>query len=349
MVFSFLLVVRNEEQHIENLLEAIMNQDFPQEQYEVIVIDGESDDRTLQIIEQMQERYPERILLLSNPGRTLAKGWNIGIQHAEGEYVIRVDGHSQIPVDFLSSTYRVARRVPEASCVGGVVETKGTGFWGEVNAYVYSHPFGVGNSKFRTTKKDWEGYVDTVPYAAYKREIFDEVGYFDEQLKRNEDLEMHARIRRNGGSFFLSTAIRSVYFVRNTLPAFLHKSYSDGKWTMVASRQGQGVLRWRHYIPLIMVLMSLILGVTSFFSPVALTTLSALILVYFFLLVSSSRGVIREKGWKYVFPCMLSFLLLHFSRGLGSAAGLLSKGYWKSDRVYDKERRYDGKATNIAR
>lgn len=347
LVFSFLLVVRNEEAYIRNLLESVLNQDFPQDRYEVIVVDGESQDSTPQIVEEFQRRYPGRIRYLSNPQRTLAPGWNLGIQHSRGEYVIRVDGHSQIPPDFLSSTYRVAQRVPEASCVGGVVETKGSGFWGEVNAYVYSHPFGVGNSKFRTTKKKWEGYVDTVPYGAYKREIFERVGLFSDELKRNEDLEMHARIRRNGGSFFLSTTVRSTYFVRNTLSAFLKKSYSDGKWTIVASKRGSGVLRWRHYIPLVVVLTSLVLGVASFFSTVAWFTLLALITVYFSILIGSSWGIVK-KGWKYFLPCMLSFFLLHFSRGFGSAASYLSRHYWRGDRVHE-EQRYDNNATNIAR
>ncbi|OYD07572.1 glycosyl transferase [Paludifilum halophilum] len=347
MVFSFLLVVRNEEDHIEKLLESILNQDFPRKKYEVIVVDGDSTDQTPQLIETIQQRYPNRIRFLSNPRRTLATGWNLGIYHSRGEYVIRVDGHSQIPKNFLSSTYQVTRKVPEASCVGGIVETVGTGFWGEVNAYVYSHPFGVGNSKFRTTKGDWEGYVDTVPYAAYKREVFEEVGYFDEHLKRNEDLEMHARIRNSGGSFFLSTAIRSTYYVRNTLSAFVKKSFGDGKWTMMANKRGTGVLRWRHLIPFAVVLLSAVLGIASFFSPVALTIFLVLIGAYLSLLVFSSWGITRQRGWKAFAPCMLSFLLLHFSRGFGSASSFMSKHYWRNERVH--EQRYDKKITNIAR
>ncbi|MFC4075608.1 glycosyltransferase family 2 protein [Salinithrix halophila] len=341
------MVVRNEEAYIENLLNSILNQDFPHEQYEIIVVDGESTDRTPEIIEEYLNRYPGRIRYLSNPRRTLATGWNIGIQHSRGQYVIRVDGHSQIPDNFLSSTYQVAQRVPEASCVGGIVETVGTGFWGRVNAYVYSHPFGVGNSKFRTAKKDWEGYVDTVPYAAYKREVFNEVGYFDEKLKRNEDLEMHARVRKNGGSFFLSTKIRSTYYVRNTLSAFLKKSFGDGKWTMVASKRGAGVLRWRHLIPFAVVMSSLVLGVVSFLSPVVLNVFLGLIGAYLTLLIGSSWGIVKEKGLRYFIPCMLSFFLLHFSRGTGSAASFLSKHYWRNDRVY--EERYGKKITNVAR
>jgi glycosyltransferase involved in cell wall biosynthesis len=347
LIFSFLLVVRNEEDYIENLLEAILNQDFPHDRYEIILIDGESTDRTPELVESFERRYPDRIRSYMNPRKILATGWNIGIQHARGRYVIRVDGHSQIPRNFLSQTYQVAQKIPEAACVGGVIESQGIGFWGEVNAYVYSHPFGVGNSKFRTTKGEWEGFVDTVPYAAYKREIFDEVGYFDERLKRNEDLEMHARIRRTGGRFFLSTLIRSTYYVRNTLPALMKKSFSDGKWTLVASKRGFGVLRGRHFIPMAVVMMSIILTAFSFFSTLIWNIFLTLMGIYGILLLVSSWGLKRQKGWKYFIPAMTSFFLLHFSRGFGSIAGLFSREYWGKERVYEDP--YGKKITNVAR
>ncbi|AQS57127.1 glycosyltransferase family 2 protein [Novibacillus thermophilus] len=337
LVFSLLLVVRNEMGYIRRVLESILHQDFPQQQYEIIVVDGYSTDRTPAIVQTYQTRYPGRIQYIKNPQQTLPSGWNIGIRHAKGDYVIRVDGHSDIPFDFLSKTYEVIQRVPEADCVGGVIQTEGEGFWGEVNAYVYSHPFGVGNSKFRITKNRWEGYVDTVPYGAYRRELFQEIGLFDESLKRNEDLEMHARIRNNGGRFFLSTEIRSTYFVRNTLGALLKKSFGDGKWTMVASRRGTGVLRWRHKMPLLAFLTGCLLLAGSFFSRVSVAILLALVLAYACLLTVSSAGLAMKKGARYFVPCMLAFFLLHFSRGIGSAVSLVSKDYWRKKRVYETE------------
>lgn len=329
LVFSFLLVVRNEEKYIANLLDAILNQDFPHSAYEIIVVDGDSTDQTLEIVKRYRDSDPERIRLLHNPQKTLPPGWNIGIRQARGRYVIRVDGHSQIPKDFLSQNYALARRVPEAACVGGVIDSVGTGFWGEVNAYVYSHPFGVGNSKFRTQKKEWEGYVDTIPYAAYKKEIFEQVGLFDETLRRNEDLEMHARIRQGGGKFYLSTAICSTYYVRSTLLELIKKSYSDGKWSMIAARRGKGVLRFRHLIPLFTLLTGAILTVGSFFYPIMGILLLVLTGMYFVLMFISAAGVIRQKSWRYFFPCILSFVLLHLSRGAGSLAGLLNREYWR--------------------
>lgn len=337
LIFSFLLVVRNEKQYIRPVLESILHQDFPQEKYEIIVVDGLSTDDTPEIVQEYQRQHTGRIQYLKNPRKTLPSGWNIGIKYAKGEYVIRVDGHSDIPLDFLSKTYEVARRVPEADCVGGVIRSEGRGFWGEVNAYVYSHPFGVGNSKFRITKKDWEGYVDTVPYGAYKREIFEKIGCFDESLKRNEDLEMHARIRKNGGRFFLSTSIRSTYFVRNTLGALVKKSLGDGKWTIVAAKRGLGVLRWRHKIPLLVFIAGLLLAVGSFFSAASLAVLLTLTALYACLLTASSWGLARQKGARYFFACMLAFFLLHFSRGLGSTISLLSKDYWRKKRVYETQ------------
>ncbi|EGL82033.1 glycosyl transferase family 2 [Caldalkalibacillus thermarum TA2.A1] len=327
--FSFLLVVRNEEKYLEALLKSVLNQDFPCSKYEIIIVDGFSSDRTPEIINKYLYQYPSRIRFYQNPKQTLSSGWNIGIRHATGQYVIRVDGHCQIPKNFLSQTYAVIQKVPEAACVGGVIKTKGKGFWGKVNAYVYSHPFGVGNSKFRTLNTNWEGYVDTVPYGAYRRDIFESVGYFREDLKRNEDLEMHARIRNQGGKFYLSTTIQSVYFARDTLWGLIQKSLGDGKWTFIAAKKTKGVLRLRHYIPLLAFLSGLGLAVLSLFSQTFLLLFLGICMVYCLLVAFSAKDIINKHGWAYYFPAMLTFFILHFTRGLGSSLSFLSPEYWR--------------------
>ncbi|MDQ0338504.1 glycosyltransferase involved in cell wall biosynthesis [Caldalkalibacillus uzonensis] len=327
--FSFLLVVRNEEKYLENLLKSVLNQEFPSSKYEIIIVDGLSSDRTPDIIDKYIKLYPSRIRCFQNPKQTLPSGWNIGIKNSNGRYVIRVDGHCQIPKDFLAKTYAVIQTVPDAACVGGIIKTKGKGFWGKVNAYVYSHPFGVGNSKFRTLNTHWEGYVDTVPYGAYRRDIFDQVGYFREDLQRNEDLEMHARIRNQGGNFYLSTTIQSVYFARDTLWGLIKKSLGDGKWTFIAARKSEGVLRLRHYIPLLAFLSGLTLAMMSILSQTFLLLFLGLSMIYFLLVAVSAIKIIREHGWAYYFPAMLAFFILHLTRGLGSMLSFLSPEYWR--------------------
>lgn len=337
MVFSLLLVVRNEEVYIEKLLEAALNQDFPKEQYEIVVVDGESTDRTKEIVDKYIVNYPNRIRYFTNSKKVLCSGWNIGIKKARGTYVVRVDGHTLLSNDFLTNNYEAIKHCPDAACVGGVIKTEGLGFWGKVNSYVFSHPFGVGNSKFRITKKKWEGYVDTVPYGAYKKEIFKKVGYFNEDLKRIEDLELHARIRNNGGKFYLSTSINTIYYARNTLKTLLEKTYSDGKWNIIAASHGSGVLRFRHIVPLIVVLSSFIILGISFVNPMFFLALCLLALTYFSLVGYFSINIIKEHGAKYYFPTMLSFFLLHFGRGFGSISGII-KVYFggKSNEGKDK-------------
>jgi len=330
MFFSVLMVVRNEENYIASLLDAVLHQDYPAEDYEIIVVDGHSTDRTREVVNQFITSYPSRIRMLMNDKKTLPAGWNIGIKEAKGRYVIRLDGHSHIPEDFLKNNREVIERNPSAACVGGVIESVGNSFWGKVNSYVYSHPFGVGNSKFRTTKHEWEGQVDTVPYGAYKREIFEIVGYFQEELKRNEDLEMHARIRQAGMIFYLSTKIRSVYFVRETLSGLIHKAWGDGRWTMIASTYGKQVLRIRHMLPLIAFVLGLTLLVGAIFLRSMMWFFIFICTLYLLLVFISSWNVMKlNSGFKYLIPTMIAFISLHVVRGAASFLGLFSAHFRK--------------------
>ncbi|MBZ5749080.1 glycosyltransferase family 2 protein [Metabacillus rhizolycopersici] len=340
IVFSFLLVIRNEEKYINDLLLRVLNQDFPEEKYEIIVINGDSTDSTEQVVRKIMDEHPNRISYYENPKGILPTGWNIGITNSSGKYIIRVDGHTQIPTDFLTKYYDLIQRKPEMACVGGVIKTKGVGFWGEIIAHVYSHPFGVGNSLFRITKDKWEGEVDTVPYGAYKREIFKEVGLFNERLNRSEDLDMHARIRKAGGKFFLSSSIVSTYFSRSTLKAFTKKALADGKWTMIASSGTKGLFRFRHLVPIIVFMMGIMFTLGSFFSPLILKSFILLLAIYFTLIgIGSVSMVKKRKNIAYFFPTFLVFFLLHFIRGYGLLSGLTSKQYWKVKIGYEKRQK----------
>jgi glycosyltransferase involved in cell wall biosynthesis len=332
LIFSVLLVVRNEEKYLSDLLNSVLNQDFSDEKYEIIIVDGQSTDRTPDIIQSFVQQYPDRITALQNERQTLPTGWNAGIREAAGKYVLRLDGHSQIPQNFLRETYNVIEKVPQATCVGGVIRTVGNGVQGEINAFVYSHPLGVGNSKFRITDTVWEGYVDTVPYGAYERQIFAEVGGFDESLKRNEDLEMHARIRNRGGSFYLSTTIQSVYYVRDNVHEFVKKSFQDGKWTFIAGKRVKGTLRIRHTVPLFTVLGGIILTVGGLFQPLLLKLLFVLVLLYMLLVGRASWSYARENGPRFLFRTMCTFFMLHVSRGIGSLSSFFSPHFWEVGR-----------------
>ncbi|MEY8752199.1 glycosyltransferase family 2 protein [Alkalicoccobacillus gibsonii] len=324
---SVLIVARNEELYIEKLLKSLCNQTLAKEKYEIIVVDGNSDDESLDIVRSIKNIFTNEISILVNSKQTLPPGWNLGIQAARGDYILRIDGHTLIPEDFLENYLRLIEKQPDVECVGGIIESKGTGFQGSINQYVYSHPFGVGNSKFRTTKVVWEGFVDTVPYGAYKREVFEKVGYFNEDLKRNEDIEFHKRMKDQGMRFFMSTTIRSTYYVRSSLKGLIQKSLGDGTWNIIANQAVPGSLRNRHKAPLFAFVVGLAVLISAlFFSPMR-WALGGIVLFYLAVAAWASRGIIKESGKLYI-PTIWTFFCLHFFRGFGCFRAYFKKEFW---------------------
>lgn len=340
VTISVLVVTRNEENYIKELLTKLINQTLNRNQYEIIIVDGQSEDKTLEVIEPILKKNKDFIRVISNPQKTLPPGWNLGIKASRGDYILRVDGHTLVPDDFLENYIHLINRKPEVDCVGGIIVSKGEGFQGEINQYVYSHRFGVGNSKFRTTKDVWEGFVDTVPYGAYKKEVFETVGYFNEHLKRNEDIEFHKRMKDKGGQFYLSTSIQSTYYVRPSLSGLIKKSLGDGVWNIMANRVSPGSLRRRHKAPLYAFSFGVLVTIAAILHPVARWCFMSMILLYLFAAALSTIELAKKNGIKYFVPGIFTFFCLHFFRGFGSFSAHFKKEYWvinqKSQQESDK-------------
>ena len=160
---SVVMPVYNEEKYIENCIDSLLLQDYPQECMEWIFVDGMSTDRTRELIGAYIEKYPKLIKLLSNPNKTVPYAMNIGIKEARGKYIIRLDAHADYNKDYISKCVYYLNTT-DADNVGGVAETKSKGFVGNAIAKMLSSRFGVGNSEFRTNGES--GYVDTVPFGA---------------------------------------------------------------------------------------------------------------------------------------------------------------------------------------
>lgn len=264
---SVLIVCRNEEEYIRYSLQSVLDQDYPDNRYEILIIDGKSDDGTVKTAKQVADEYelehgkgPD-IHFLYNEKKILATGWNLGIRHSRGKYVFRIDAHSEIPSDYISKCVATIM-IHKAACVGGKIESKSKQQEDTVIAKVLSSPFGVGNSSFRVS--DTEGYVDTAVYGLYDRRIFDKVGYFDESLIRNQDIEFHARIRNAGGKFFFNPEIKSIYYTRNTVKKMLRQAFQNGKWNPIVLKKTKGSLSIRHLVPFIFVVFILVFTILGF-------------------------------------------------------------------------------------
>ena len=167
--------MRNEERHIGRCLDSLMEQDYPADCLEVKVVDGCSEDGSAAIVRSFAGRSPD-VELLDNPDRVTPAALNIGIRNSGGDVVIILGSHSFVEPDFVSRNVAVLE-ASGADCAGGRIETISDRRMGRVISQAMSSAFGVGNSRFRTSMKP--GFVDTVAFGAYRREVFERVGLFD--------------------------------------------------------------------------------------------------------------------------------------------------------------------------
>lgn len=318
---SVIIVMRNEENYIEKCLLSILNQDYPKDKYEVIVVDGESTDKSVDIVSKYVDEF--NVKIINNPKRNLASGWNLGIKNAKGNIVIRPDAHSTIEPDFIKKNIETLAEKTDAVCVGGKINSICNGsFIAKSISSVLSSPFGVGNSQFRIGNK--AQYVDTVAYGAYRKYIFDKCGYFNEHLDRNQDLEMHSRIKESGGKFYFNPDIKSNYYTRNTFKGFVTQAYRNGKWNIITLNWQKNALSIRHLIPLIFVLSMLLNIVMSFIVNKWKYILLAEVVSYILAMIIGAIKIGINNGITYALISPLLFLSLHVSYGIGSMVGIIS-------------------------
>jgi len=287
---------------------------------EVLLIDGGSSDKTLDIIKRYQKKYPF-FKLLHNPKKIVPVAMNIGIKNAKGEYIIRLDAHSSYPKDYFIKLLYWHKKL-NADNVGAVWITDVINKTPTSCAIrnVLSDKFGVGGAKFRVGADKIEE-VDTVPFGCYKKEIFEKVGLYDERLVRNQDIELNKRIKRNGGKIYLIPDIKCTYFARETYKDLAKNNFLNGKWNILTAyfTKTFSSLSLRHFIPMIFLLtliLLLILGVVN-----KNFLIVFFILISFYLTIIALRSFQIKKDTTFLHQ-ILAFLVLHFSYAFGSLAGI---------------------------
>ena len=305
--------MRNEELYIAKCLRSIAEQDYPKDGLEVLVVDGLSDDRSREIVEEFRQEHPF-IRLLDNPRRIIPAAMNIGIKEAEGEVIIRVDGHCRLAPDYISQCVRYLEE-RGAACVGGPIESIGQTPMARTISLAMSSPFGVGDAYFRYSQK--ERYVDTLAFGAYRRQVFDQIGLFNEALTRNEDYDLNYRLRQVGGKIFLTPAIKSFYYTRSTLGQLWAQYFWYGFWKVQMLRKHPRSVRVRQLVPPLFVLILLLSGALSAISSLAAWVFALVVASYLSLSLAFSFSIAARKGWRYLPILPVIFACLHLSWGLG--------------------------------
>lgn len=326
MTVSVILPVRNECAFIEQGLGAILSQSYPAERIEVLVVDGMSEDGTRDIVRSYIRHNPERsIRLFDNPARFAPQAFNIGIQEARGDVVIIVGGHSQIASDYVRECVR-ALNATGADCVGGLLNTVGQTRVARAISLAQSSPFGVGGVAFRTGVEKGT-FVDTVAFGAYRKEVFQRIGLFDEELVRNQDDEFNFRLTQAGGRIWLEPAVRSVYYSRASLSRLWHQYFQYGAYKVRVMQKRGAVPAWRHLVPCMFVV-ALMLSLLLTLVTGQLWWALVVMLPYLVANVTASTWAAR-RDWGTLPLLPFAYGILHLAYGTGFLAGLRRwRGRW---------------------
>ena len=323
---SIIIPCRNEEKFIGRCLESIIAQDYPRENFEVLVTDGMSEDGTREIIEKLKIQNSEfRIQLLDNPKKITPCAFNIGVKQSKGDIVMIISAHAAYEKDYVSKCVQYSKEY-NADNVGGVMITlpQDDRFIGKAIATVLSHPFGVGNSVFRTGAKESK-WVDTVFGGCYKREVFEKIGFFNENLARGQDMEFNLRLKKAGGKTLLVPEIVSYYYALSDLKSFCKHNFINGLWAILPFKFSKIMpVSFRHLVPLIFVLSLLGTGILSFPLPFFLCLFLGIIGLYLLTnLYFSLKVALKKKNIKYLIVMPILFAALHFGYGFGSIWGAI--------------------------
>ncbi|MGE9896437.1 glycosyltransferase family 2 protein [Anaerovoracaceae bacterium SGI.195] len=315
---SVIIPTLNEDEYIEQCIKSMFKQDYAIDLMEWIFVDGGSKDKTIAVISDYRDKYPTLIKLLNNPNKIASSAMNIGIEAAQGEYIIRLDAHSKYSPDYISKCIYWIEKTG-ADNVGGIANTEAFTKIGKCIAKMLTCSFGVGNSQFRITEES--GYVDTVPFGAFRKDLFDRIGPFEESLARNEDNEMNFRIRKNGGKIFLSNEIIFTYYCRESLLDIAKMAYGNGYWTVIAAKKIPGAMGVRHFIPLVFTIGLIGIPIAYFMNKI-LCYLGLTILSVYFLIDLAISIKLTSRFYQF-FILLILFPLFHISYGIGSMIGII--------------------------
>ncbi len=318
---TIIIPCRNEEKFIRDCLDSVINNDYPKDKMEVFVVDGKSSDKTPEITKEYSLKY-NYIHLITNDKKTVPNAMNLGIEASSGEYIIRLDAHSEYPENYFSELISWSKKL-KADNIGALWKTEVKIKSPKANAIkkVLSTKLGVGNSYFRIGSNKVQE-VDTVPFGCFKRDVFDKIGLFDHRLTRNQDIELNKRIKRSKGKIYLLSDLHATYYARETYWEIAKNNFSTGMWNVltVFVTKYFNSLSFRHFVPFIFIL-SLILPLIFMFWISISGIISLISLLSYFIAIIFQSAKLKDDSTSFAY-ILIAFITLHFSYGLGSLLGL---------------------------
>jgi succinoglycan biosynthesis protein ExoA len=324
--------IRNEANHIEHVLDQLVHQDYDHGRFEIIVVDGVSTDGTPDLVTNYANRYAN-IRLFSNPHRLSSAARNIGICQSHGDVVLIVDGHCELEDDMLLCRLAKAFEGSGADCLGRPqpLDISQTTPLQRAIAIARSSRLGHHPDSFIYSKE--ERFVPAISVAvAYRRDIFEKVGYFDENFDACEDVEMNHRIDKAGLRCFFTYQITIRYHPRTSLTTLFHQLVRYGRGRMRLMRKHPETTSAGTFAPLVLLVwicLSLALGSISTTAAIlGASTVGAYLSI---LIIGAIVLAIRRADGIFVVYLPIIWIVIHFSAAFGMFTEMVL-GWFPSNR-----------------
>jgi succinoglycan biosynthesis protein ExoA len=315
---SVIVPVRNEEPFLRGTLRQLLEQHYDPERFEVVVADGRSTDGTAAVVRDLVVRYPN-LRLLDNPARLSSAGRNQAIRAARGEILVIVDGHCDLDSrGYLRDLVEAFAR-SRADCIGRPQPLDVAGATPLQRAIAAARSSWLGHHPSSFIYSNAEQFVSPHSVAvAYRREVFEAVGLFDESFDACEDVEFNHRVARAGFRCFLTPRVRVRYHPRSSLDGLCRQMFRYGRGRVRLLRKHRETFSVLGFLPAAFVL-SVVLGAgLSWFSPWIAAPYAAGLLLYAAVvgLVSAALGVRGGNAW-VALSLPPVFFSIHFGAGMG--------------------------------
>ena len=318
MKVSIIITARNEEKYLPMLFEDILNQTYPLQNIEVVLMDSNSTDNTRKLMEEFKNNNESlSVQIVTNERQIQAAGFNEGVKHATGDVVLKIDAHSRIPQDFVQKN--VNEIIAGAFVCGGNRPTVVDSDDDCSKTLHIVEESALGSSIANYRKSNVKRKVNSIFHGMYRKEVFEKVGLADERLLRTEDNEFHYRVRKAGYDIIFNPEIESYQYIRPTFTKMIQQKFANGYWIGLTSHICRDCLSLFHFGPGVFVATLLIL---MMFTPISFIPLLTVFGLYILAVLGLSIFEISKQKYNHTL-LLIPFIMIavHFAYGIGTIKG----------------------------
>lgn len=336
MKISSVIAVRNEGVKAKDALMSLLPTDQFTEtiSFEFLLLDGMSDADTRRVLDDLKNNLSKatgcEVKVLDNHEITAPNAFNLGIEHSTGDFIAILGAHAIYSKSYLSTCIEEMQRHGADVCSGYTIQyfPESPKLEEDLSYAIHRSKFAVSGSSFRTVKP---GFVESVPYGVFKREVFEKVGLYNTRLTRNQDNDMNTRILKAGFKLYLTDKASAIYKGSLSYNGLLKYAFRNGYWNSKTLFISPGAMRLRHFVPLYFLIFIIIVPILAYslnyFNYGIMSNLTkwfylGVVALYFVLAIYLTPRDTRFALTRILFP--IAVFIFHLSYGLGNLTGLFS-------------------------